>query len=123
MVKILKQSEIVHFESRPWGNFEVLHEASRHKIKRLRINPYEKTSLQKHISRSEHWMVESGSAKVIIGDEVIYLIAGGSVDIAAGTLHRIENESAELLSVIEVQTGDFLCENDIVRVEDKYGRV
>jgi len=110
-------------EMRPWGSFAVLHEGDGYKIKRLYVLPNEETSLQTHQHRSEHWLVESGSAKVTIGEQTLYLLAGASVTVPKNIAHRIENEGAELLTIFEVQFGKVLLESDITRIEDKYGRV
>lgn len=127
MVKIVTKPNVKQVEKRPWGSFEVLHEtnvgdALGYKVKRLDIYAGEKTSLQIHQHRAEHWVVESGVAKVTVGTEVKYLQAGESVDIPKNTTHRIENEGSSVLQVIEVQTGELLLESDILRIEDKYER-
>ena len=107
---------------RPWGSFTVLEEGTHHKIKRLSLKPGACISLQLHAHRSEHWVVVEGEALVIRGEESLVLGHNQSTYIPAGTKHRLENCGTEPLIVIEVQTGDYLGEDDIVRFEDKYGR-
>lgn len=108
---------------RPWGSFTVLQETPNHKIKRLEIKPGAGISLQLHRRRSEHWVVVEGEARVTRDDQVVMLQHDQSTYIPAGTKHRLENPSAAPLVVIEVQTGSYLGEDDIVRFEDRYGRV
>ena len=108
---------------RPWGNYTVLEESANHKIKRLSIKPGGCLSLQMHEHRSEHWVVVEGQARVTRGEEVLLLERDQSTYIAAGTKHRLENVTSEALIVIEVQTGRYLGEDDIVRFEDRYGRL
>lgn len=108
---------------RPWGSFTVLQENSHYKIKRLEIKPGAGISLQLHHHRSEHWVVVEGEARVTRGDAVVTLQHDQSTFIPAGTKHRLENPGAAPLVVIEVQTGSYLGEDDIVRFEDRYGRL
>jgi mannose-1-phosphate guanylyltransferase/mannose-6-phosphate isomerase len=108
---------------RPWGSFTVLEESEGYKIKRLEIKPGGGISLQLHQQRSEHWVVADGEAHVTRGDEVMTLTRDQSTYIPAGTKHRLENLTDHPLVVIEVQTGRYLGEDDIVRFEDRYGRL
>lgn len=108
---------------RPWGTFTVLEESSRFKIKRIVVKPGASLSLQMHHHRSEHWIVVSGIAKVTNGDEVFFVNTNQSTYIPAGNKHRLENSGMLDLVMIEVQSGDYLGEDDIVRLEDSYGRV
>jgi mannose-1-phosphate guanylyltransferase/mannose-6-phosphate isomerase len=108
---------------RPWGYFEVLADAPDYKVKRIVVEPGGILSLQRHKLRSEHWFVVSGKGKAIVGDKNIHLRAGNTLDIPKKDKHRVENTSAENLVIIEVQTGDYFGEDDIERLEDKYGRV
>ncbi len=108
---------------RPWGYFEVLSDAPDHKVKRIVIAPGGILSLQRHKLRSEHWFVVSGKGKAIVGDKNISLRAGSMLDIPKKVKHRVENCSAENLVIIEVQTGEYFGEDDIERLEDKYGRI
>jgi len=111
------------FETRPWGGFEVAHQDTRCKIKRLYILPHEKTSLQTHKYRTEHWLVEYGVGKVTLGEQEFDAVVGQQIMVSKNTAHRIENQGLEMLVIFEVQHGSLLCENDIIRLEDKYGRV
>jgi len=108
---------------RPWGSFTVLEDGAHHKIKRLEIKPGAGISLQLHQHRSEHWVVVEGEAQVTRDEEVVILGRDQSTYIPAGTKHRLENLSDQPLIVIEVQTGRYLGEDDIVRFEDRYGRM
>ena len=107
---------------RPWGNYTVLEEGPRYKIKRIVVNPEEKLSLQRHYHRSEHWVVVKGTAKVTIGDKEIFIHENESAYVPKSTLHRLENLGKVPLEIIEVQNGEYVGEDDIVRVEDNYGR-
>jgi mannose-6-phosphate isomerase len=108
---------------RPWGYFEVLADAPDHKVKRIVVAPGGVLSLQRHKLRVEHWFVVSGKGKAIVGDKNIPLRAGSVLDIPKKAKHRVENSSHENLVIIEVQTGEYFGEDDIERLEDKYGRV
>lgn len=107
---------------RPWGTYTVLEEGDRFKIKRLEVKPGGCLSLQAHRHRSEHWVVVCGTARVTNEGEVTLLRANQSTYIASGRRHRLENPGALPLIVIEVQSGDYLGEDDIVRFDDAYGR-
>lgn len=107
---------------RPWGNYTVLEEGPRYKIKRIVVNPEEKLSLQMHYHRSEHWVVVRGAAKVKIGDKEIFIHENESAYVPKSTLHRLENPGKVPLEIIEIQSGEYVGEDDIVRVEDVYGR-
>ncbi len=107
---------------RPWGTCEALVVSDRFHVNRLRVRRAEKLSLQRHQHRAEHWVVLSGEAQVTRGDETFVLTANASVDIPPGVAHRLENIGGTVLEVIEVQTGGFLGEADIERLEDVYGR-
>ncbi len=107
---------------RPWGSYTVLEEGEKFKMKRIIVKPQASLSLQMHHHRSEHWVVVSGSAKVVNGDKEILLNTNESTFIPAGHRHRLENPGVIELVLIEVQTGEYLGEDDIVRFEDKYGR-
>jgi mannose-1-phosphate guanylyltransferase len=109
--------------SRPWGTFTVLHEAPGFKIKRIEVKPGHTLSLQLHHRRSEHWVVVGGEAEVVNGERLFTLAVNESTYIPVGTKHRLANRGAALLTLIEVQCGDYLGEDDIVRFEDRYGRV
>jgi len=107
---------------RPWGSYTVLEEGDRYKIKRIVVNPGEQLSLQKHYHRSEHWVVVRGTAKVTIGDKEIFVHENESAYVPKSTLHRLENPGKVPLEMIEVQNGEYVGEDDIVRIDDTYGR-
>jgi mannose-1-phosphate guanylyltransferase / mannose-6-phosphate isomerase len=107
---------------RPWGTYTVLEEGPRFKIKRIVVKPGASLSLQYHHRRSEHWVVVSGNARIVNGAQEILLAADQSSYIPAGTPHRLANPGAVDCVMIEVQSGDYLGEDDIVRLEDTYGR-
>jgi len=109
-------------ETRPWGRWTVLGEGDGYKVKRLEVNPGHRLSLQFHHRRSEHWIVVSGTAKVVIGERIEYVKAQESTFVPAGTSHRIENPGPLPLIIIEIQSGPYLGEDDIVRLHDDYGR-
>lgn len=109
-------------EVRPWGSFEVLLEEVGYKVKRLRVNPGHRLSLQAHRDRSEHWVVVRGVASVEVGAETRQAQVGDHVHVPAMTRHRIANAGCEEAVIIEVQQGDRLLEEDIVRYTDDYGR-
>jgi len=108
--------------SRPWGTYTVLEEGPRFKIKRIEVKPGASLSLQMHHHRSEHWIVVSGMAKVVNGEHEIMLSTNQSTYIPAGNKHRLENPGVLDLVMIEVQSGEYLGEDDIVRFHDLYGR-
>lgn len=109
-------------ESRPWGTFTTLEEGVGYKIKRIEVNPGHRLSLQMHHHRSEHWIVVSGTAKVICDDEVKILAANESTYVPQCTSHRLENPGVIKLVLIEVQNGEYLGEDDIIRFQDDYAR-
>jgi mannose-1-phosphate guanylyltransferase len=109
--------------TRPWGAYTVLQEGPGFKIKRIEVKPGASLSLQMHRHRSEHWVVVSGEARVTNGDRVYPLRANESSFIPAHSRHRLENPGSEPLVLIEVQCGDYVGEDDIVRFDDRYGRV
>ncbi len=108
---------------RPWGSYTVLEEGERYKIKRVVVNPGERLSLQKHYHRSEHWVVVKGTAKVKIGEKEVFTHENESAYVPKSTLHRLENPGKVPLEIIEVQNGEYVGEDDIVRIEDHYGRL
>jgi len=108
---------------RPWGRYTVLEDAEDCKVKRLVVKPGGVLSLQRHKYRSEYWTVVSGVAGVRVDEQRVELGAGQTVDIPAGSLHRLENAGTEEVHIIEVQTGSYFGEDDIERLEDVYGRV
>lgn len=110
------------FDQRPWGTFTVLDEADGFKVKRIEVLPGKRLSYQKHAQRAEHWVVVSGTARVTLDDRDITVEAGEAIDIAIGAAHRVENPGSEMLVFIEVQRGGYLGEDDIVRLQDDFGR-
>lgn len=110
------------FDRRPWGTFTVLDEGENFKVKRIEVLPGKRLSYQKHAQRAEHWFVVQGTAKVTLDDREIKVSAGEAIDIAVGSAHRVENPAEELLVFIEVQRGSYLGEDDIVRLQDDFGR-
>jgi mannose-1-phosphate guanylyltransferase/mannose-6-phosphate isomerase len=108
--------------NRPWGAYEGIDSGERFQVKRITVNPGASLSLQLHHQRAEHWIVVSGTAKVTCGDEVMILSENQSTYIPLGVKHRLENPGQTPLEIIEVQSGNYLGEDDIVRFEDNYGR-
>ena len=107
---------------RPWGWYMTIDEEKNFKVKRIQVNPGASLSLQKHAKRAEHWVVVKGTAKVENGDKEIILIENESTFIPLGELHRLSNPKKTPLEIIEVQSGEYLGEDDIERIEDNYGR-
>ncbi|MGJ8668470.1 MAG: mannose-1-phosphate guanylyltransferase/mannose-6-phosphate isomerase [Oceanococcus sp.] len=107
---------------RPWGSYEGIDSGERHQVKRIVVAPGQKLSLQMHHHRSEHWIVVKGTAKVTRGEDIFLLGEDESTYIPVGTRHRLENPGTIQLEMIEVQTGSYLGEDDIVRFADDYGR-
>lgn len=110
------------FDQRPWGTYTVLEEAPNFKVKRIEVLPGKRLSYQKHAQRAEHWFVVGGTAKVTLDGRELTVGTGEAVDIPVGAAHRVENPGAENLIFIEVQRGNYLGEDDIVRLEDDFGR-
>ena len=110
------------FDRRPWGSYTVLEEAPTFKVKRIEVLPGKRLSYQKHSQRAEHWFVVQGTAKVTLDDNEITVGTGESIDIPIGAAHRVENPGNDDLIFIEVQRGNYLGEDDIVRLQDDYGR-
>ena len=108
---------------RPWGTYTVLEEGPEFKIKRIEVKPGASLSLQMHRHRSEHWVVVRGTAQVLNGDRELTLGTNESTFIPAGNKHRLGNPAEDVLVMIEVQSGSYVGEDDIVRFEDNYGRV
>ena len=108
---------------RPWGKYDSIDSGKRDHVKRITVKPGEKLSIQKHHHRAEHWIVVSGTASVLNGDKTIIVTENESTYIPLGTIHALENPGKIPLEIIEIQTGSYLGEDDIVRFEDRYGRV
>jgi mannose-6-phosphate isomerase-like protein (cupin superfamily) len=116
--KILGQRE----NYRPWGHYENLRERSDHKVKEITVEAGQRLSLQQHTHRAEQWTVVSGVARVTVGKCESVLKPGQSVEIARGAVHRVTNPGTAPLIFVEVQTGNYFGEDDIIRLEDDYGR-
>ena len=116
------QKPVREFDRRPWGSYEVLEEAPTFKVKRIEVLPGKRLSYQKHAQRAEHWFVVAGTAKVTLDGSELTVGTGEAIDISIGTAHRVENPGEDNLIFIEVQRGNYLGEDDIVRLEDDFGR-
>jgi mannose-6-phosphate isomerase len=113
---------MAEFEARPWGSWEVLDEASGYKVKRITVLPHRRLSYQTHERRAEHWVVVSGKATCVLEGQAGYAGPGDCLEVPVGAAHRIVNEQDEQLVIIEVQRGEYTGEDDILRLEDDYGR-
>jgi mannose-1-phosphate guanylyltransferase/mannose-6-phosphate isomerase len=127
VVEYLKENKYKEVEHnmvgyRPWGKYEVLIDDDNHKVKKITVFAGASLSLQSHERRSEHWVVVKGTAKVVNGENLLTLHENESTYISAKSKHQLSNPASEILEIIEVQTGDYLGEDDIVRYEDQYGR-
>lgn len=120
---MMPKKRIQKIVKRPWGKFEIFATAKNYQVKRLTLFPKAKISLQSHNHRSEHWVVVHGKAKVTNGNDVTILHENESTYIPVKHVHRLENPGKKNLEVIEVQTGDYLGEDDIIRYEDIYNRI
>jgi len=107
---------------RPWGYFTVIEEGKNFKVKKVVVEPKQKLSLQLHKKRSEHWVILQGKARIELNNKIFNLKSHESIDIPVGSKHRLENPSSKSLEIIEIQSGNYLKEDDIIRFEDKYGR-
>jgi mannose-1-phosphate guanylyltransferase/mannose-6-phosphate isomerase len=107
---------------RPWGWYDSIDHGPRHQVKRIMVKPGASLSLQMHHHRAEHWIVVTGTAEVTVGERVILLAENQSTYIPLGEKHRLRNPGKVPLEIIEVQSGSYLGEDDIVRFEDTYGR-
>ena len=110
------------FDQRPWGTYTVLDEGPGYKVKRIEVSPQRRLSSQRHTRRAEHWYVVGGAGIVVLDGREIEAHPGDAVDIPLGAVHRAENRSREAFVFIEIQRGDYLGEDDIVRLEDDFGR-
>lgn len=120
--KTLIANSVQEVDKRPWGKYEVLLDADDVKIKRITVNPYSRLSYQYHEERREQWTVVSGILTVILDDERVFRSPGESIKIPLGAKHRAWNETHEPVVFIEVQTGTYFGEDDIIRIEDDYER-
>jgi mannose-6-phosphate isomerase-like protein (cupin superfamily) len=112
----------MYSETRPWGTFYILDEGTGFKVKRIAVNPGGRLSLQSHKHRAEHWTVVTGVATVTVGEKVQDLSRSQHIDIPKGDKHRLENNTDGMVEIIEVQFGDYLGEDDIIRYDDVYNR-
>jgi mannose-1-phosphate guanylyltransferase/mannose-6-phosphate isomerase len=118
-----REEQILHRKvHRPWGWYDSIDEGGRFKVKRIQVKPKASLSLQKHHHRAEHWIVVTGTAEITNGDQVLTLTENQSTYIPLGAVHRLVNPGSIPLEIIEVQSGSYLGEDDIVRFEDTYGR-
>lgn len=127
MVERLRLSERTEADNhrevfRPWGSYDAIGNGSRFQVKRIKVKPMAKLSLQMHHHRAEHWVVVSGTAKIVNGDQEFLLSENQSTYIPLGTVHSLENPGKIPLELIEIQSGGYLGEDDIVRLQDRYGR-
>jgi mannose-6-phosphate isomerase-like protein (cupin superfamily) len=109
-------------EERPWGNYRILHREPGMQVKRLEVKPGMRFSLQKHNHRSERWIVVAGAGTATLGKKDIAVSKGSFIEVPCGEPHRMANTGTDFLVLIEVQFGDYLGEDDIVRLEDDFGR-
>jgi mannose-1-phosphate guanylyltransferase/mannose-6-phosphate isomerase len=118
-----REETLVHRKvHRPWGSYDGIERGERFQVKRIVVEPGAALSLQMHYHRAEHWIVVRGTARVTRGEETFLLTENESTYIPPGTRHRLENPGRLPLEIIEVQSGPYLGEDDIVRFEDVYGR-
>ena len=111
------------FDQRPWGSYRILDEGENYKVKRIEVLPGKRLSYQRHARRAEHWFIVNGTAKVTLNGVEKLVKMGETVDVGRDDAHRVENpDLQELLVFIETQTGDYFGEDDIVRLEDDFGR-
>ena len=116
-------TEIHRTAYRPWGGYASILSGDRFQVKRLFVKPGKKLSLQKHHHRAEHWVVVTGTAEVTVDGTVTMLSENQSIYLPLGCVHRLANPGKITLELIEVQTGSYLGEDDIIRFEDEFGRV
>lgn len=109
-------------DTRPWGTWEVLESGDEFIVKKIVVHPHQKLSLQKHNYRSEHWIIAQGTGHVTLGDKTFDAPQDTALYIPVQAIHRMENQTEDIVIFIEVQTGKTLDENDIIRLEDSYGR-
>ncbi len=112
-----------NFDIRPWGSFKVIDIGPNYQVKRITVLPGKRLSLQSHKHRKEHWIVANGNAEVEINGEITCLRISQSIDIPLGSIHRLSNNTNSELIIIEIQFGEYLGEDDIIRYEDDFNRV
>ena len=108
--------------TRPWGRYEILQESAHHKVKCIYVDPGARLSYQRHQKRREHWFIVSGEATVVIDGQSFTKVAGETVEVDVGQLHRIGNSGSQELVFVEIQTGTYFGEDDIERIQDDYAR-
>jgi mannose-6-phosphate isomerase-like protein (cupin superfamily) len=113
---------VADYEKRPWGSWQVLDQGDGYKVKRILVDPFHRLSYQTHALRAEHWVVVSGTATCVVDGQTVVAQCGDCVDVPIGAAHRICNEHDQELVIIEVQRGAYTGEDDIVRLDDDYGR-
>ncbi len=116
-------NEIGKIYERPWGYYRTIEQKRNYQIKFISVKPRKRLSLQYHFKRDEHWTIIKGTGIVQINDKSIELGVNGTIFIPKESKHRITNNTDEYVDFIEIQIGDYLCEDDIVRVEDDFGRI
>tara|TARA_Y100001968_G_C19220666_1_gene649554 strand:+ start:262 stop:615 length:354 start_codon:yes stop_codon:yes gene_type:complete len=116
-------SQVMYTEIKPWGQFTNIYDQAHSKVKIIQVNPGQRLSLQSHTKRAETWIVIKGIASIQLNDDLISLSVGESIHIPIGAKHRLHNAGSDVLEIIEVQTGSYFGEDDIVRYEDDYQRV
>jgi len=114
---------VLEHDERPWGSYTVLADEPDFKVKKMVVLPGKRLSYQRHARRSEHWFVVGGTGQVVLDGRVSGIAPGVAVDVPLETAHRIENTGKDPLVFVEVQHGDYFGEDDIVRIEDDFGRV
>ena len=122
MPKKEQTEQFYKLETRPWGGYQVLIDSERYKVKKLVISPKKRFSLQFHTKRTETWTIIKGILEISIGENKKTYTYGETISVPVGTKHRIENKGNEPAEIIEVQTGTYFGEDDIVRLEDDFGR-
>jgi mannose-6-phosphate isomerase len=110
-------------DERPWGSYTVLADEPDHKVKRIVVAPGKRLSYQRHARRSEHWFIVQGAGALTLDGERVEVGVGDAIDVPSGIAHRIENIGADDLVFVEIQHGSYFGEDDIVRLEDDFGRV
>jgi mannose-6-phosphate isomerase len=113
---------MIDSDVRPWGSYAVLSDGSGYKVKTITVSPGHRLSYQRHSRRSEHWFVVAGEGAVTLDGQVITVRVGEAVDVPVGAAHRVHNTGQDPLVFVEVQHGDYFGEDDIVRLDDDYGR-
>ena len=122
MTEVTRNAAGQETDQRPWGSYTVLDDEPTFKVKRIEVLPGKRLSYQRHARRSEHWFIVHGTAVVTLDGERRQVTSGDVVDVPVGTNHRIENAGDDQVVFVEVQHGEYFGEDDIVRLEDDYGR-